>query len=673
KMRYDHDFRFTMEVQNPFQIAWDKTPYATFADFILSKVQSYGSHPAIIDSDSGKQWRFSEIKGWTEMCQSRLRELGVTAASRVALITGTTGQAVFVHLACSMIGCPTVCVNGFGTIDEIWQLVDISESTHLVAEPQFMQKAEDVKRKAVMRGGGRIKHVRSIDDVLTSDHINGTRTSTVTSTDISAKAQRTIGPLSRELSNTKLISPATVAVAVEDECIDLPSPMSDSAHSCRNDVTIIENGGSEAPSDFTTPIPTGPAQQPCMIFFTSGTTGLPKAAEITRRSLIINLQQMSCPIFGPIQAKDKLLLPLSIAHLFGVISAYYALVNGGTVVTMNRFDAKSTVELVQDHKISTMHVTPPMLQALAYESSANADTFASVRSVIVGGAPLDSNIASLCKKKMALRDLRQTYGMTELGGLCTLSHIECGKVESVGVPLPGMLFKIVHWETKQLMQPNQIGQLLVMGPQTMPCYYKNPKATSEIMDHQGFVKTGDAAFYDENGYVYVLDRIKDIIKHKGTLICPSEVELILRAHPGIDDCAVVGRQDHVSGEVPAAFVVKSASHPLLSSAEVRQYVSGKIATFKELRGGVFFISEIPRSSCGKVLRRHLRQFWDRERTNSKIPSDEGKTAGKAAGGAAKSDGKRPSLTTGTGPKPPAGRGRAKASLSPKPGPTRGKK
>ncbi|KAF8354406.1 mec-18 [Pristionchus pacificus] len=661
-----------MEVQNPFQIAWDKTPYATFADFILNKVQNYGSHPAIIDSDSGKQWRFSEIKGWSEMCQSRLRELGVTATSRVALITGTTGQSVFVHLACSMIGCPTVCVNGFGTIDEIWQLVDISESTHLVAEPQFMQKAEDVKRKAVMRGGGRIKHVRSIDDVLTSDTING-RASTVTSTDISSKAQRseflsrTIGPLTRELSNTKLIGPA-----LEDECIDLPSPMSESATSGRNDLTVIENGGSDVASDFTAPIASGPAQQPCMIFFTSGTTGLPKAAEVTRRSLIINLQQMSCPVFGPIQAKEKLLLPLSISHLFGVISAYYALVNGGTVVTMNKFDAKSMVELVMDHKIHAIHLTPPMLQGLAYEPSANADSFASVRSVIVGGAPLDANIASLCKKKMALRDLRQTYGMTELGGLCTLSHIECGKVESVGVPLPGMLFKIVHWETKQLMQPNQIGQLLVMGPQTMPSYYKNPKATSEIMDTQGFVKTGDAAFYDENGYVYVLDRIKDIIRHKGTLICPSEVELILRAHPGIDDCAVVGRQDHVSGEVPAAFVVKSASHPLLSTAEIRQYVSGKIATFKELRGGVFFISEIPRSICGKVLRRHLRQFWDRERTNSK--ADE-KPAAKAAGGAAgaRSDGKRPSLTTPAGPKPPAARGRAKASPSPKPGPTRGKK
>lgn len=151
-----------------------------------------------------------------------------------------------------------------------------------------------------------------------------------------------------------------------------------------------------------------------------------------------------------------------------------------------------------------------------------------------------------------------------------------------------LFFQVVNWETKQLCPPRQPGQIIVLGPQVSPSYYKNPKATSELLDANGFVKTGDAGFYDEIGRIYVLDRIKDIIKCKGTLvrplkveisilafqICPSEVELVLRAHVGIDDCAVVGRQDHVTGEVPAAFVVKNPAHPLLASAEVRQYVSG---------------------------------------------------------------------------------------------------
>uniref|UniRef100_A0A1I7X7G8 AMP-binding domain-containing protein n=1 Tax=Heterorhabditis bacteriophora TaxID=37862 RepID=A0A1I7X7G8_HETBA len=558
-----------MEVQNSFQIVWDKTPYRSFTDYFFAKIGAHGSNLAIVDVDTGKQWRYSEIRGWCDMCAMRLKELQVTINSRVAVITGTTGQAIFVHLACSLIGCSAVAVNGWNTVDEIWQLVDLSESTHLIVEPQFQQKADDVRRKAVMRGGGRIKHVRVIDDVLTSESISSE-----------------------------------------------------------------ENGleeDSEAPSHMLTPVNTSNAINPMLIFFTSGTTGLPKvsyydlftynnfnAAELAHRSLIINIQQMSLPLYGPVQAKERFLLALSISHIFGAVSAYYALVNGAIVHMMSKVFPRVLIETLTKTNINVSHITPAMLMWLARDPALDDVKMPNLRSLIVGGAPVDCNLANLAKQKMNLKDMRQTYGMTELGGLCTLSHYEYDNIESVGSPLPGMLFKVVNWETKQLCGPRQPGQLMVIGPQVMPSYFKNPKATNELLDSNGYIKTGDAAFYDENGHLYVLDRIKDIIKYKGTLVCPSEVELILRAHPGIDDCAVVGRQDHVAGEVPAAFVVKSSSHPLLASAEVRQYVSGKIATFKELRGGVFFISEIPRSVCGKVSRRQLRQFWDRERNNSKV-------------------------------------------------------
>ncbi|KAK6059736.1 AMP-binding enzyme [Cooperia oncophora] len=375
------------------------------------------------------------------------------------------------------------------------------------------------------------------------------------------------------------------------------------------------------------------------------------AAEFAHRSLIINLQQLSLPLYGPVQPRERFLLPLSLSHIYGVISVYYALVNGAAVYMLSKVSPKTLVDNIVNLNINVSHITPAMVLWLAMDSALEALQTNSLRSLLVAGAPIDANLANYAKRKMHLKDLRQSYGMTELGGLCTLSPYEFDKIESVGAPLPGMLFKatygmtelgglctlspyefdkiesIVSWETKQLCPPRTPGQLMIIGPQVIPCYYKNPKATAEILDSSGYVKTGDAAFYDESGNIYVLDRMKDIIKYKGTLVCPSEVELTLRVHPGIDDCAVVGRQDHVSGEVPAAFVVKNPSHQLLSSAEVRQYVSGKIPTFKELRGGVFFITEIPRSVCGKVIRRQLRQFWDRERTNSKdVISKDGKPA-----------------------------------------------
>ncbi|KJH46016.1 AMP-binding enzyme [Dictyocaulus viviparus] len=411
----------------------------------------------------------------------------VTSHSRVAVITGTTGQAVFVHLACALIGCPAVAVNGWSTVDEIWQIVDLSESTHLIVEAQFMSKADDVRRKAAMRGGSRIKQIRLIDDVLSTDTIS------------SENKKRY--PLVKELSSLKISIPSTDDLHPEDS-----SPTSES--------TEDKN-----------------------------------AAEFAHRSLMINIQQMSLPLYGPVQPRERFLLPLSFSHIFGAISAYYALVNGAIVYMMSKAFPKALIENLIKLNIHVAHITPTMIMWLAMDNTFENLGINNLRSMLVAGAPVDSNLANCVKRKMSLKDLRQTYGMTELGGLCTLSHYECDKIETVGPPLPGMLFKIVNWDTKQLCPPRTPGQLLVHGPQVIPCYYRNPKATAELIDVDGYVKTGDAAFYDEIGNIYVLDRIKDIIKYKGTLVCPSEVELILRCHPGIDDCAVVGRQDHVSGEV----------------------------------------------------------------------------------------------------------------------------
>ncbi|CAD6189005.1 unnamed protein product [Caenorhabditis auriculariae] len=573
-----------MEIQSPFQIVWDKTPYSSFSDYIFAKITAHGSNLAIVDVDTGKQWRYSEIRSWSEMCAARLREIQVTPSSRVAVITGTTGQAIFVHLACSLIGCAAVAVNGWSTVDEVWTLVDLSESTHLIVEPQFSQKADDVRRKAQMRGGGRIKHVKHLDDVLTSKPI----------TDELKKKN----PLVKETSSNKII--VSQPLGEPEITIDLNSPLSEE----------LPHG--EVPSD------EGCGQNTMMIFFTSGTTGLPKAAELTHRSIVINLQQINQPLYGPVTQKERFLLPLSISHIFGFISAYYALINGASLYLVSKVTPKSFMETLTSNQINVIHINPGIVHWMAMDPVIEDYRAPHLRSILCAGAPIDSNLAKIVRDKLKIKDFRQAYGMTELGGICTMSPYESEKIESVGSPLAGMLFKVVNWETKQLCGPRQPGQIIVMGPQVIPSYYKNPKATSELLDLTGFVRTGDAGFYDELGRIYVLDRIKDIVKYKGALICPSEVELVLRAHPGIDDCAVVGRQDHVAGEVPAAFVVKNHSHPLLASAEVRQYVSGKISTFKELRGGVFFISEVPRSTCGKILRRSLRGFWDRERTNSKV-------------------------------------------------------
>ncbi|VDL70843.1 unnamed protein product [Nippostrongylus brasiliensis] len=328
-----------MEIQNAFQIQWDKTPYPSFTEYFFGKISTHGSNLAI-----------------------------VTTNSRVAVITGTTGQAIFVHLACAIIGCTAVAVNGWSSVDEIWQIVDLSESTHLIVEAAFLQKADDVRRKASMRGGGRIKHVRIIDDVLTTDAISNETKRRITSPD--------------------------------DVQPDALSPISDASES------KVENGtedSCESPPDSTT-----------------------TAAEFAHRSLIINIQQMSLPLYGPVQPRERFLLPLSLSHIFGAMSAYYALVNGATIYMMAKVTSKTLVDniltynvglheqIFQQHlyiEVNVSHMTPTMIMWLAMDSTVDHANTNSLRSVIVSGAPIDANLANQAKRKMNLKDLRQSMSI----------------------------------------------------------------------------------------------------------------------------------------------------------------------------------------------------------------------------------------------------------------------
>uniref|UniRef100_A0A0K0F2Q7 Acyl-CoA synthetase family member 2, mitochondrial (inferred by orthology to a human protein) n=1 Tax=Strongyloides venezuelensis TaxID=75913 RepID=A0A0K0F2Q7_STRVS len=564
-----------MEIQNPFQISWNNIPFNSFPDFFFSSISKYGGSLAMVDHESGVQWRYSEIKDWTEKCIHRLKELGVGSLSRVALVTTTTVEVIFIHLACSMLGATVVAINGLASVDDIWAYVDVSESTHAICETSLLSKVEDVRKKGTLRGMGRIKVTKTIDEILCD-----------------CKIEMTKKPLLKQ--SQRSTSSATIELPIDSN-------------------TLKDEDSARDSTENMSPITKSSLTQPFLMVFTSGTVGMPKPIIFHHQSLIVNLLQLCNPLYNHPTQKDRFLLPLNIHHLFGIISAYYALFCGSTLICIPKFTLQVLYEAIDRHKITHIHLSPYMVYSLATDPNLESIDFSSVKTINISGAPLDIQMARKVKSITKVEDMRQAYGMTELGGICTWSYINNDKIESVGVPLPGMLMKIVNLDTKGMCFPRQQGQLLVAGPQIFPAFYKNSKATSEIMDSNGYYKTGDLAWFDEDGYIYIVDRIKDTIKCKNTMLCPSEIESIIREHPAIDDCAVVGRPDHVSGECPAAFVVKNSAFPLLSTAEVRQHVAGQIATFKELRGGVFFISEIPRSICGKVIRRQLKGFWDRER------------------------------------------------------------
>lgn len=202
----------------------------------------------------------------------------------------------------------------------------------------------------------------------------------------------------------------------------------------------------------------------------------------------------------------------------------------------------------------------------------------------------------------------QGYGLTETSPVVLVNVKGTKKYGSVGGPTPNTEAKIVDLKDTSYkgLAANKSGELLVRGPQSMLGYYKNPEATADMVVKDGWVRTGDVGHYDEQGYFYITDRLKELIKVKGFQVPPAELEAILRDHPKIADAAVVGAPHPVSGEVPRAFVVKHEGVEV-TEKELQDFVADKVAPFKRLDGGVRFLPAIPKNATGKIMRRQIKE------------------------------------------------------------------
>lgn len=204
--------------------------------------------------------------------------------------------------------------------------------------------------------------------------------------------------------------------------------------------------------------------------------------------------------------------------------------------------------------------------------------------------------------------------MTETSPVTLMNNVTSSRFSSSGGLPPSTEAKICSVDDPQFrgLPANQSGELLVRGPQVMLGYFNNPAATAEMLLPDGWLRTGDVAHYDEQGYFYVTDRLKELIKVKGFQVPPAELEALLRTHPLVGDAAVIGMQHATSGEVPLAFVVRKAGVAEVSETELKEYVAERVAAFKRLEGGVRFVETIPKTATGKILRRELKKVHNVE-------------------------------------------------------------
>jgi acyl-CoA synthetase (AMP-forming)/AMP-acid ligase II len=337
----------------------------------------------------------------------------------------------------------------------------------------------------------------------------------------------------------------------------------------------------------------------------SGTTGLPKGVMLTHRNRVCNAVQFASAM--RVSGADRFLIFLPLFHAFGMALLDCALSVGATAVLMERFNPGECVQLITQHRITVLPVVPPILMALLAWPDLHQYDLSSVRYVVSGAAPLPPSVVRAFQHLTGV-GVRQAYGLTEVGPshLSPVDTDDLNARASVGLPFSDTEQKVVDSETgvKELAR-GEVGELCLRGPQVMAGYWNAPEATASVL-RDGWFYTGDIGFIDAHGYVYLQDRKKELIKYKGFSIAPAELEALLLEHPAVADAAVIGKPDEEAGEVPKAFVVRTAEYPHVTADELLQFAAARLARYKTLQE-IAFIQAIPRSPSGKILRRVLKE------------------------------------------------------------------
>lgn len=345
--------------------------------------------------------------------------------------------------------------------------------------------------------------------------------------------------------------------------------------------------------------------------YSSGTTGLPKGVMLTHRNLVANLQQFEgMKDFDGFAEHDVVMAALPFFHIYGLVVIMKAtLARGGTLVTMPRFDLMDFLGLVQRYRASILPIVPPIVLAMVKHPGVAQFDLSSVRMVFSGAAPLGEDIARALSDKLGC-PVVQGYGMTEASPVTHLSPTRNTpfKPGSVGKVVPNTEVRIVDVVTREDLGPRQEGELLIRGPQIMKGYLNRPEDTAQSIDRDGWYHTGDIGYVDEEGWFYIVDRTKELIKYKGMQVAPAELEALLLTHPAVLDAAVVRKPDEEAGEVPKAFVVlkPAGTAPAPTAETLMSWVAERVAPHKRIRE-VEFIDQIPKSATGKILRRMLMQ------------------------------------------------------------------
>jgi long-chain acyl-CoA synthetase len=341
-----------------------------------------------------------------------------------------------------------------------------------------------------------------------------------------------------------------------------------------------------------------------VLIFTAGTAGSPKAAMLTHGNLRSNLEQIQEHPGRAILSDDVSLGVLPLFHIFGLnVVLGLSLYAGASIVLVERFDPVAALETIREHHITVVAGAPPMFTSWLGLPSGHGEELKNVRLAITGAAPMTAEAVEAFGTRFGLT-IHEGYGLTEASPAVT-SSVAVGPVKagSIGVPLPGVEVRLVDGDGEDVLA-GDAGEIWVRGPNVFAGYWNSPDATAAALTPDGWLRTGDVAVADDDGWLWIVDRAKDVIIVSGFNVYPAEVEEALAAHPGVVEVAVVGVAHPHTGEAVRAYVVAEPGY-VLEEDELIEFCSSHLARYK-CPSKITFVEELPRNIAGKVLRRSLR-------------------------------------------------------------------
>jgi acyl-CoA synthetase (AMP-forming)/AMP-acid ligase II len=519
-------------------------------DYVLHGVAGRGSVPAIIDGPTGRVLTYSELASSVRKAAAGLAARGVAQGDVIALCSPNSPEFAVAYYGALAAGALVTTVNPLAPAGDVARQLTHSGARWLITTAA---RAQGSAGEAAAAAG-----VRETFAIGTASGSTARGSATSASADAAGGSGR-----------------ATPFAALTD-------------------------------TDHPNRLPPVDPDDNAVLFYSSGTTGLPKGVLLSHRNLVASLcQTRAVHRVGP---DDVVATVLPLYHIFALqITLSLGLAAGATVITMPRFDLETFCGLVQEHAVTRVEVVPPIVLGLARHPAVTGYDLSSLRLITSGAAPLGAALATECARRLDCR-VKQAYGMTEFGGATHMvPDSGDGLAESVGPLLPGAQARVIDCATGLDVGPGQPGELLIRTPGAMRGYLGNPEATAATVDADGWLHTGDVVVADREGWFTVVDRVKELIKYKGSQVAPAALEAILLTHPAVADTAVIGRSDEDAGEIPTAVVVlrqPAAGRTEPVARELMAYVAARVAPHEKIRS-VEFAAEIPKSPSGKILRREL--------------------------------------------------------------------